>query len=250
MPTLTDTRLILHASLDEPVRDLAPVHAWLCDVDDAQQLAGVDEAAVSADELQRANRLIDAEKRCRFLRCRAVVRSVLGRLLGVPPRAVEFAVNAHGKPCVVMPCACGSTPLPQLQVNWSHSANLLLLAVTVSGELGVDVEVVNADVDALAVAQSHFTRMELNALRTQSGTERTENFHRVWTVKEAVLKALGTGLSVAANRVSVAWSNVTDTPVVTLDDAPLTGSPQWRFHTLSLTKESRPAFAAIALRLT
>lgn len=248
-PTLLPVpRLILHTAPDEPARDLAPVHAWLCDVDDERQLAGVDEGALSASEEERARRLVDPEKGRRFRRGRAVVRHVLGRLLGVPPRDVDFAVNAHGKPSVVTPRACGSRPAPPLHVNWSHSANLLLLAATVSGEVGVDVEVMDPAVDALAVAQSHFTRAEADALRALAGPERTAAFYRCWTVKEAVLKALGTGLSVALNRVSVQFGGA-GAMEISLDGEPVTHAPGWHLHCLEFPSGANTALGAVAVRV-
>lgn len=246
--SLAAPRLILHTALDEPARDLAPIQVWLCDVDDERQLDGVDENALSAAELERARRLLDPVKRRRFLRGRAVVRHVLGRLLGVPARDVEFAVNAHGKPRVVRPQACGSSAPPPLHVNWSHSANVLLLAATVSGELGVDVEVIDPTVDALTVAQSHFTRAETDALRTRAGAERTEAFYRCWTVKEAVLKALGTGLSVALDRVSVQFDGGGGLAVF-LDDEQITHAPGWRLFGLKFPPGAITALGAVVVRL-
>ena len=248
MPTPAEPRLILHAALDEPVRDLAPVHAWLCDLDDEQSHAGVDESTLAPDEQQRGARLLDPVQRRRWLHGRAAVRSVLGRLLGLPAGDVEFIANEHGKPRLQFPRACGSRPAPPLHVNWSHSANVLLLAATVSGELGVDVEVPDPTVDALAIAQTHFTRAEVDALRALAGAERIAAFYRCWTMKEAVLKALGTGLSAALGRVGVVPTAREGNLIVNLDGERITQSSPWRIFT--------PAFAtapatvsAIAVKL-
>lgn len=240
-------RLILHTSPDEPARDLAPIHAWLCDVDDDHQLAGVDESALSSSEQERACRLLDPEKGRRFRRGRAIVRHVLGRLLGVSPREVDFTLNTHGKPSVVLPRACGSHPAPPLHVNWSHSENLLLLAATVSGELGVDVEVMDPAVDALAVAQSHFTRTETDALRALTGAERTTAFYRCWTMKEAVLKALGTGLLLALDRVSVQCAGTEDF-AVTLDGEVITHAPGWKLYCLEFPSAALTALGAVVVK--
>lgn len=248
MRTLADTRLVLHSTLDAPVRDFAAVHAWFCDLDNPRPLAGVDESAVSSDELARAERLVDEEKRRRFLRGRATVRSVIGELLGIPARDVEFTVDPEGKPRVVQPRTCGSCAPPPLHVNWSRSQDVLLLAATTRGELGVDVEISDPRLDLLALAETHFTSDEQASLRALPAEQRAASFFRCWTAKEAVLKALGLGLAGALHRV-VARTELHGAICVSLDGKALDAPSGWQIITSEFPVDSRRAVATIVVKV-
>ncbi len=60
--------------------------------------------------------------------------------------------------------------------------------------VGVDVERVRPRPRALALARSRLHPKEADALAAVPDAERDEAFARLWTAKEAVLKARGTGL--------------------------------------------------------
>ncbi len=82
-----------------------------------------------------------------------------------------------------------------ISFNVSHGGRHGLIAVAPSGRLGVDVEerAARRDLDGLiGTAFAPNERADLAALR---GSRKLHAFYRVWTMKEALLKALGTGLS-------------------------------------------------------
>jgi phosphopantetheinyl transferase len=141
----------------------------------------------------------------RFLRpddaalCRAarfLVRHTLSSLLGIAPAALRLRPRPGGKPEL----ACAG--LHSLRFNLSHTRGLAMLAVTMAGdaELGIDVECADRRVSADLV-RAVLAPAELRAVLALPDERQSAAFLRLWTGKEAVLKAAGLGLAVAAERV-------------------------------------------------
>jgi 4'-phosphopantetheinyl transferase len=151
-------------------------------------------ALLSRDEEDRAGRFHREIDRRRFVWGRAQVRSVLGSYLSIPPEGVAFRYSDKGKPELHPPCG--------LDFSVSHSENLLLVGVG-EGLVGVDVEVIGFLPDLEAVASMAFTEGEMEWLRDAPEEERPEAFFRLWTGKEALLKALGVGFSMDPREVEL-----------------------------------------------
>lgn len=87
-----------------------------------------------------------------------------------------------------------------LQFNLTHTGKLLLIAVTGSGVPGVDAEVLNRNVSVAEIAQRYFSSAEALQILDASPELQNELFLRFWTLKEAVVKSTGLGLSRALRR--------------------------------------------------
>jgi 4'-phosphopantetheinyl transferase len=79
--------------------------------------------------------------------------------------------------------------------NLSHSGALALYAFTADGELGIDVELDDADFARERIAERFFSPAEVRALRTLPANLQPRAFLTCWTRKEAFIKARGDGLS-------------------------------------------------------
>lgn len=143
---------------------------------------------LSADELQRWQRLAREEDRGRFLLVRALVRKVLGCELGLQPQDLVFKADVHGKPHVLVPGGAA------LHFNLSHTRGLSVLALSRKVEVGVDVEVLGREVELLALARRYFATPEVLALEELAPEPQRELFFALWTLKEAWVKAKGLGL--------------------------------------------------------
>lgn len=169
------------------------IDLWLCPetpAADAQQEA-LWWRWLSAEERERHARFVRAEDRARFLRTRALLRSVLGSALQLEPQQVELQRDAHGKPR--LPGAA-----PALHFNLSHTQGLAALALCRSHELGVDVECIMRELEVLPLAQRYFAAAETRALERCSDDSDAQRqlFFTQWTLKEAWVKAKGLGLRV------------------------------------------------------
>jgi len=165
---------------------------------DASRPPTPDELAVlSEKERARAARFLRDTDRHRWLQAHAATRRILGDALDVAPGSIEFGAGAAGKPFIASPAERG------LEFNFSDSGDLALLALSRVGPVGVDVERARPLTDMAAIAESHFAEQERAALFALPEPERIAGFYRLWTRKEAYIKAIGTGLGHSLDRFAV-----------------------------------------------
>lgn len=146
---------------------------------------------LSEEEQERWQRFRHEADRQRFLLARALTRSVLANCLQQKPESLQFIRNSHGKPELVQSAA---TPEQRLKFNVSHTQGMVVLAVTMADEVGVDVEAVTRDAEMLALAERFFAESETALLRAAVPSQMRDLFFRLWTLKEAYVKARGLGL--------------------------------------------------------
>jgi len=146
-------------------------------------------ALLDAEDLARATRFTVAEPRRQFVLTRGALRLLLARRLGCPGQALRFAAGPHGKPFAILAGAPA-----RVEFNVSHTAGRGLIAIA-HGAVGVDIECLGRETDLELVAKGVLTRAEQAALQRRAGPERSLLFFRLWTQKEALIKAQGTGFA-------------------------------------------------------
>jgi 4'-phosphopantetheinyl transferase len=145
---------------------------------------------LSTEEWERARRFVFDRDRRRYCATRSALRLLLAAELGVSPEALKFSLGEHGKPRIER--------VPTCEFNVSHSGELALIGFAQAGdEIGVDIEVLRVMSNSEALAERHYVGGELTAVLAASGAERDLAFLRVWTRKEACMKAVGSGLYIA-----------------------------------------------------
>lgn len=154
-------------------------------------------AELAPGERERAARFRADPLRNRWLHAHVALRRILARELAVAPSTLLYESGAEGKPRLATPTGA------RLEFNLSDSADLALVAVSRAGPVGVDVEFMSPQPDLDGVAESHFAPEELEALRALPPGDRLDAFYRVWTRKEAFIKAVGSGLAYGLERFAV-----------------------------------------------
>jgi 4'-phosphopantetheinyl transferase len=168
------------------------VHLWTLRVDRLDEAAVAPWlAALDATERERGARFVMARHRVQFVAAHALLRAALAGLAGQPPSAWRFVADTHGKPFAHL----GPHPVA-LSFNLSHTEGMVgVAAVAQAGcAVGFDLEPIARRVD-LAVADRFFFRQEAAWLESLAESERTAGFLRLWTLKEAFIKATGKGLT-------------------------------------------------------
>ena len=168
-----------------PVQPLG-IQLWLADLD-----SPVDDADHWLDEAEqaRAARFVFEADRRRYRAAHVAMRWVLAQRFRLPPRAA-LALGPHGKPRLPGP-ATGS-------FNLSHAGGWALIGARTGGEIGVDLELLRPIDDLDGMSRHHLAREELDELSAAPDAEAANRaFLSGWTRKEACVKALGSGLSVA-----------------------------------------------------
>jgi 4'-phosphopantetheinyl transferase len=176
---------------------VSAVQVWIVDLVLSPSQVDRCDAVLDAAERARADRFLRPADRARFRASHAALRLVLGDALGLAPADVEFAAGAGGKPELAGP-ARGAADF-----NLSHSGGRALIGLTRGAAIGVDVEAVRPIADALRIAAAHFAADEVTALAGAPRSAVERRFFGLWTRKEAVVKALGSGLSLPLDRFSV-----------------------------------------------
>jgi len=164
---------------------------------------------LSAHECDRASRFHFAEDRFRYVFAHGVLREVLSRYVRCPPGDIQFATNPFGKPFIE--AASGSRP-PEF--NLSHAGRIILVGVCAGRSVGIDVEEIRPIKELLSIANSQYTPQECAFILAQPSGQLERAFFRVWTRKEAYVKAMGKGLSIQLNSFdTLASGKLSDTVV-------------------------------------
>jgi len=162
------------------------------------RVGGLDEGATAPwrdmlddAERQRAERFVFARNRIEFIAAHALLRAALASAFGAPTEAWHFVAGAHGKPAARV-----GGPPALLSFNLSHTTGMVGLAASAGSdrEIGFDLEKLARNID-LKVANRYFTPQEVAWLAALPEAERPRGFLRLWTLKEAFIKATGKGLT-------------------------------------------------------
>jgi len=179
------------------------------------------------EERAKAARFVKEEHRTRYAMAQTILRHLLGRYTGLDPKAVAFTRGPQGKPYL---------PQSSLQFNITHSGDLLLAAFCTGQEVGVDVEKVEPKRPVLSLARRYYTPSELDWLKTLDDAVQARAFFQLWTLKEAFLKARGTGLSGGLNTFEYRISHLA--PPELLWTKPEHGAPgDWSSITLNADED-------------
>jgi len=173
--------------------DLAPgqVQLWWASLDVSDSEIDRLRGMLTQEELGRAERFRVTAAARRFICARAALRMILGRATGAEPAEVAFLFGEHGKPHL---------PDGKLFFNASDSGDYVVVALT-TAEVGVDIELARVVRRRDGLAQRICTDSELEMLARAPEEERDALLLRLWTCKEAALKAVGIGLSGGARNI-------------------------------------------------
>ena len=142
---------------------------------------------LSEKEIAESRRFQFLHNKISYIVVHGLLRWMLGRYLGIPPKAIEFTYGLSGKPYLY-----GYSR--RMFFNLSHSSGLSVLAFDPEYEIGVDVEKIDEEFDYEPIVKLFFTKKEGRYIR-KTKEEWRERFYEIWTRKEAYLKAIGVGIT-------------------------------------------------------
>lgn len=178
-------------------------------------------AVLDDSERQRAARFVFERNRVEYIAAHALARRLLSNVTGDPPEAIRFGIGVNGKPELLG----GGRASPCVRFNLSHTEGMVVVGAAAGLELGVDVEAIDRSVD-LAVADRYFFGAEARWLAGLEPSRRPEGFLRLWTLKEAYIKATGLGMSQPLDEFwfEVDATRIRFTPAIADDET------AWRFR--------------------
>ena len=164
------------------------IHIWRIPLAPSRAVQIQMQQLLSPAERERANGFRLPRHRDRYELAHGAQRTILAGYLGSAPQEVELAQGPFGKPLL------GGRAQGSVEFNLTHSGNYALLAIARGAELGIDLEQIHEVSHAQEIAERYFSPAERAELAATPKTHPTP-FLRIWTRKEALAKARGTGLS-------------------------------------------------------
>lgn len=217
------------------------IHVWWAFTDDARApgAAARLQDCLSGEEIERCKRFRNAEGRELFVLARATLRQALSQYADVQPHQWRFVAAPGGRLELAPPFdALG------VRFNVSHTPGLVACLVSDAVDGGVDVEGTDRVPDVFTLAAIVCAPAELEELEHLPPEAANSRFYELWTLKEAYVKARGTGLTLPLNK--VAFTGGRGGPIAVTFDSPVEDDPRhWQF---ALWRPSPRHQGALALR--
>jgi 4'-phosphopantetheinyl transferase len=194
---------------------------WIARLSESREAVSMLDALLDDSERERAGRFRFPDDRARFTIGRAMARKALGHFLQREPASISFTRTERGRPVL---------PRHELAFNISHARDFIAVGVAKDARVGIDIECVDRKIDLMGLVERILSERDFRAFATLPEEEKLAAFFRVWTRKEAYLKARGEGISEGLQSITVSFgadaiSTITDTR----DEA---GAAKWRLHAL------------------
>lgn len=170
------------------------IEVWLARLDLDANVVSQYASLLSPDEQERAHCFHFEHDRRRFTVTRGVLRTLLGKHLGIASKSVKFTQTEKGKPLVI-----GAS----IHFNVSHSHERALIAISNTKPVGVDIEYLAREANYVALAERYFTPNEYATIQSLPKAQHKHAFLICWTCKEAVAKASGEGLFLSLGSLEV-----------------------------------------------
>lgn len=151
----------------------------------ARKTGIADAGLLSQYELTRMGRFRQDRDARGYVAAHGALRLILAAVLGTSPQEISYVNGPHGKPSLVR---------GDVSFNISHTGDMAVVAVSRT-PIGVDIEAVRPADDLLGMARERFPKEHIVALENCPAEALPAQFFRFWTLSEALVKALGRGLT-------------------------------------------------------
>ncbi|MFO1052164.1 MAG: 4'-phosphopantetheinyl transferase superfamily protein [Planctomycetota bacterium] len=196
-------------------------------------------ATLDADERARAQRFATDRARLDFALGRWLLRRTLEKTTGIASAQWSFAIATHGRPVPVCPSFAVPGRLPD--VNLTHGGGIVAVAASHGARVGIDAEDLGRDVPSRRL-ERFLAGEETRQIETLGYAERRVAFWRIWTLKEACLKASGTGIAGGLDSLAVDVSDPNAARILRWDGAPA-AAVEWRVLEFRPRKTTQLAIA-------
>jgi 4'-phosphopantetheinyl transferase len=177
---------------------LSDIHVWHATLSLTPEALADAARLLPKAEREKTGLVASVAQRARLTLSRAWVRAILSGYLERPAPELTIRRSGRGKPIVVV-----DADQTGLFFSVSHSGEHMLVAVTRADDVGIDLERLTRIVEPERIAVRFYSRPECEALLSLEPAMRADAFFRVWVRKEAVVKALGMGITAAFEMFSV-----------------------------------------------
>ncbi|MBL1209923.1 4'-phosphopantetheinyl transferase superfamily protein [Geminocystis sp. GBBB08] len=164
------------------------IHIWMIEIESYRHNIYNFQEILSPDEQERINRFSSKSLKEYFIIYRGYLRIILSQYLTIKPDEICFTYSSKGKPLL------DQKILSNIKFNLSHKNNYAVYAIS-KYNVGIDLEKIDEKVRVENIAKRYFCHDEFDYLINLESSKKAEYFFKLWTIKEAYLKAIGEGLS-------------------------------------------------------
>ena len=163
----------------------AIARVWIVPVDLPPELLARCRDVLDDGERARAAAFLSQRDRRQYTVAHGALRILAARELQVTPSVLRWDTGPYGKPELAAPWSALSTSL-------SHSADVVAVAIAVGRAVGVDIQHLAPRLDVVAMSARFYGPAEATYVASGGdASARTDRFTRLWSRKEAVVKAAG-----------------------------------------------------------
>jgi 4'-phosphopantetheinyl transferase len=167
-------------------------------------------------ELSYLSRIKSDQRRKQYILGRGLIKRTLSCLLKRHPTSIEIGIAGSGKPHLIN--------LDGFRFSISHSGDYLAVVVSNQEIVGVDLEeVARLENPGPYFINNFLSSYEKRMLNNTDKDRQALELCRLWTLKEAILKAAGVGLNYPLSDIKIMISKNNITP-----DFPLMKNTHWR----------------------
>ena len=199
---------MLNASGRPAGKDLEnELHLWSVDLDRLKLSIRDAEQMLPESEKFRSQCFCLETIKARYIKSHYLIRLLLGQYLGTDFYHQEFHYNEHGKPSL------GNDSKNNVcYFNLSNAENICVYVFTKDSDPGVDIEKIHAMDNMNSIVEIYFSLSEKIKYFSLSEQNRIKTFFQYWTRKEALLKAIGLGLSYPLDKFDVISNETRNAP--------------------------------------
>lgn len=192
-----------YSNLDEAVFGIGAneIHVWEFNIEVYEKLSAHYFEYLSEEETKRVERFRKINDKKQYVIGHIFLRILLSKYLEIPIHQISLFRDLHGK--IKLEGNGGN-----ISFNLSHSDEMVVLAFSKYKDLGVDIERIHNIQDFLQIAQLYFRKEEYDYISKIDAESPLSKFYKVWTIKEAFVKATGEGLSRSLKTFSVETDSV------------------------------------------
>lgn len=172
---------------------------------------------LSVEEQNKANDFYFNKHKTAYILRKLALRVILSQYCMINPNAINFKYNYYQKPYFV------TNPF-NLQFNMSHSHNMAILAITKKHPIGVDIECIKPIKNITGIANQLFSPQEYSKFVLVPSNQKIETFYKIWTRKEAFIKAIGKGFSYPLNAFDVSFNCNEPAKILRINDSTVEAS--------------------------
>lgn len=177
------------------------IHIWRFKIDVYEKISDSYFDYLTEEELNRVEKLRKINDKKQFIIAHTFIRILLSNYLKIPLQQISLNRDTHGK---IMLEGGGRN----ISFNLSHSDDWVVLAFSKYKDLGVDIERIHDIQDFLQIAEHFFRKEECEYISKTDAESPLCKFYKVWTIKEAFVKATGEGLSRSLKTFSVGRDSI------------------------------------------